>query len=226
MTTIPKIIHQTSKDVTLPSPCDELAETWKVHHPLWEYKLWSDEMNREFIKEHYPSFLFKYDSYPREIQRVDAFRYCVLSKMGGVYIDIDFECLENIEILLIDQTCVIGKEPSAHCIPFKKDMILCNAWMACAPGDKFMNHVCERVMALESIQVEHNIDVLKTTGPFMLTDCYLEYESKKDVKILESGDLYPITMWETRDIIRNNMSDEVQARIDKAYAVHYFFGTW
>lgn len=226
MTSIPKIIHQTSKDLFLPSPCDEFSETWKTYHPSWEYILWTDEMNREFIRDHYPDFLKKYDSYPREIQRVDAFRYCVLNKMGGMYVDIDFECLESNDILLEGQSCVIGKEPKAHGIPFDRDMILCNAWMACMPGDKFMDYVCDRVMSLEQIEVRDNIDVLNTTGPFILTDCYHAYPLKKEVKLLESGDLYPITMWETRDIIRDIMTDDVQSRIDKAYAVHYFFGTW
>src|ERR1700743_2784709 len=108
---IPHVIHQTWKCDPLPPHFELLADTWKEHHPGWEYKLWTDEMNREFVRLYYPDFLSTYDRYPRNIQRVDAFRYLLLQKEGGVYVDVDFECLRNMSPLLEGQGCVIGREP-------------------------------------------------------------------------------------------------------------------
>ena len=160
MSKISPIIHQTWKNSSLPPFFDGLAETWKMYHPTWEYILWTDEMNRDFIKEHYPFFLEKYDQYPQNIQRVDAFRYCVLSKMGGVYVDLDFECLENMECLFENQACVIGKEPLLHAQRFSREMILCNAFMACSQGNSFMEFVCNKVITFPSIEVLSPVDVL------------------------------------------------------------------
>lgn len=43
---IPRIIHQTWKTKDVPSPLDQLPQTWKEYLPNWEYILWTDEMNR------------------------------------------------------------------------------------------------------------------------------------------------------------------------------------
>ena len=42
---IPRIIHQTWKTKDVPSPLDQLPQTWKEYLPNWEYILWTDEMN-------------------------------------------------------------------------------------------------------------------------------------------------------------------------------------
>lgn len=226
MSNIPKIIHQTWKENTLPYPFDVLASTWKELHPDWKYQLWTDDMNRDFIKEHYPDFLSRYDSYPKKIQQVDAFRYFLLHKEGGLYVDVDFECLENVQPLLHNASCVIGKEPQLHCLRFAKEMILCNAFMAAIPGHRFMQSVCERVAGYPSIQVNTPIDVLDSTGPFILTDTFYDYRRKQDVKLLESSEIYPLTMQESKQVYNDMITDDMQQRIDKAYAVHYFWGNW
>ena len=80
---IPRIIHQTWKTKDVPSPLDQLPQTWKEYLPNWEYILWTDEMNREFVCKHFPDFLEKYDTYPCNIQRADAIRYLLLKVYGG-----------------------------------------------------------------------------------------------------------------------------------------------
>lgn len=52
-----RIIHQSWKTSTLPAMFSEYAESWKRHNPTWEYKLWTDEDNRELVTTHYPEFL-------------------------------------------------------------------------------------------------------------------------------------------------------------------------
>lgn len=53
---IPRIIHQTWKRKDIPFPLDQLPQTWKEYLPNWEYVLWTDEMNREFVHKHFPDF--------------------------------------------------------------------------------------------------------------------------------------------------------------------------
>jgi mannosyltransferase OCH1-like enzyme len=223
---IPKIIHQTWKSATLPPPFDTLADTWKQLHPSWQYRLWTDEMNRDFIKEHFPGFLPRYDSYPRNIQRIDAFRYFLLLKEGGVYVDVDFECISCIEPLLEGAACVIGKEPPLHCERFQMNMILCNAFMASSPGNDFMRFVCNQVLEYPSIEVHSPKDVLDTTGPFMLTHAFGQFAQKHAIKILEHETMYPLTMFEVKHVLDDTITEEMQKRIEQAFAVHYFWGSW
>jgi len=51
MRKIPLIIHQTWKDLNIPEHYKPLVKTWKENHPGWEYILWTDKMNRDFIEK-------------------------------------------------------------------------------------------------------------------------------------------------------------------------------
>lgn len=223
---IPKIIHQTWKEKDLPSNFELLSSTWKDFHPDWEYRLWTDDMNRAFIRDNYPEFLEKYNSYPREIQRVDAVRYFILRKEGGVYIDLDFECFKNISPLLANESCVIGKEPKEHSDRFSRDIILCNAFMAATPENEFIQYVCYKVMSDPFKSIATTTDVLLSTGPFMLTEAYKQYENNSTIKVLESDLIYSLTILETRMVLKGDTNDYLQEKINHAYALHYFWGTW
>jgi mannosyltransferase OCH1-like enzyme len=86
---IPKIIHQTFKNTSIPEHWTEPVAKCKELHPDYEYMLWTDESARDFIAEHYPLFLPTFDGYPYTIQRADVIRYFILNHYGGVYIDMD-----------------------------------------------------------------------------------------------------------------------------------------
>ena len=53
--------------------------------------LWTDAMNRELIRRHYPFFLETYDSFELNIMRADSARVFYMHRYGGVYMDLDFE---------------------------------------------------------------------------------------------------------------------------------------
>ena len=55
----------------------------------WSAVYWSDESCKRLVEDHFPKFLQTYDSFPRNIQRVDSCRYLILSTYGGVYADTD-----------------------------------------------------------------------------------------------------------------------------------------
>lgn len=226
MKKIPKIIHQTWKNNNLPEPHRTLSETWKAFLPDWEYILWTDEMNRQFVIEHFPDFLEKYDSYPKNIQRADAIRYLLLKKYGGLYVDLDFECLENIEFLLENSDFIAGKEPYWHAERFGRPYIICNAFMASTPDNNFINFLCNELITYPSMEVNSPIDILNSTGPFLLTDIYDRYSDKANIRILEPDTIYPIGLHEVDKILMNMETVDMARRINQAHAVHYFFSNW
>jgi hypothetical protein len=225
-TLLPKIIHQTWKNELLPENLSMLAETWKELHPDWHYILWTDEMNREFIKRFFPDFLLQYDSYPKNIQKVDAVRYFILYKIGGLFVDLDFECTENIEPLIADKECVFALEPQEHCEQFKKDKIICNAFMASKPANLFFNAICNSLPSFTWKKTNLIDNILGTTGPFALTEIYNGYNKKEKITLLPSNTVYPLTVKETRRAIAGDIDPIMQGKIDCSYAIHYFFGTW
>ena len=50
--------------------------------------------------------------------------------------------------------------------------------------------------------------------------------NKEIVKIIESELIYPIKLGEVKLIVYNKVPAEMEQRIDAAYAIHYFSGTW
>lgn len=105
---IPKIIHQTYINESIPAQWVEPQQSCINLHPDYEYmvvtplsyvssilfqangsQLWTNEKSREFIATEYPWFLETYDGYPYPIQRADSIRYFVLAYYGGTYIDLD-----------------------------------------------------------------------------------------------------------------------------------------
>ncbi len=89
---VPKIIHQTYKNSSIPARWREAADSCTALHPDYQYMFWTDASARDFLVKEYPWFLPTYDSYPYTIQRADAVRYFVLHHYGGIYADLDVGC--------------------------------------------------------------------------------------------------------------------------------------
>lgn len=94
------IIHQSWKTTNLPSSFKKWSDSWLFHNPGFKRIVWDDEDNRNLIALHYPWFLSTYDSLPKHIEKVDAARIFYLHKFGGVYSDMDVECLASVAPLL------------------------------------------------------------------------------------------------------------------------------
>ena len=113
---IPKIIHQiwSGIDEPLPDIFKMLGDTWKHDYPEWEYRVWDNRMMNDFVQEHYPQYWTAYQQFPYNIQRWDAIRYLLLDKIGGMYVDFDYESLSSIEPLIEGKTCCFSEEPATH----------------------------------------------------------------------------------------------------------------
>jgi len=98
----PRIIHQTgptdlNRWLNIWKLCQQ---TWKNNFPDWEYKFWTDQDIEDIVKNDYPSLYQIYKRYNYHIKRVDLARYCILHKYGGIYADLDYECIKNFEHLI------------------------------------------------------------------------------------------------------------------------------
>ncbi len=202
--------------------------SWQIMLPNWEYHLWTDDMNRNFVHTHYPEFLYKFNTYPKDIQRADAIRYLLLYKYGGLYVDLDFECLKPEFISLLENASFMaGKEPYAHARRFGREYIICNALMASVPTHPFLKGVIQRMMNHpRGWDVHQGSDILDSTGPFLLSDAYRDYPHNKELRIIEPECLYPILLGESYHLRQEHIPEEMSQRIHSAYAIHYFAGTW
>jgi len=98
---IPRNIFQTWESKNISSEFDILTQTWKYKNPNYAYFLFDSNDREEFIKQNFDENIYK--SYCRIIPgafKADLWRYCILFIYGGVYVDIDTICLNNIDNFL------------------------------------------------------------------------------------------------------------------------------
>jgi len=111
---IPKIIHQIWNTDIIPSEWQEFVLSWHRHNPGWRYYLWSAEARKAYISANIPGYLKTYNRFRRNVQKADVFRYIVLERMGGLYVDLDMECLEPFDDVIDGQSFIVGREPVGH----------------------------------------------------------------------------------------------------------------
>lgn len=95
MRKIPKIIHQTYHTKELPLKLKTITSQLQKMNPDWEYRFYDDADIERFILDKYGQPFFKI--YQRinpcyGPARADFFRYLVIYKCGGVYLDVKSAC--------------------------------------------------------------------------------------------------------------------------------------
>lgn len=152
---VPRIIHQIA-------PADEgkWHHTWKPCQASWfdnfqgfEYKMWTDEDIDNMIKLRFPNFLPIWKAYPLPIQRIDVIRYFILYEYGGIYADMDFECVRNFYELLPPGKASIAKSA----VPGEEFQ---NALMASPRRHPFWHYVLNEIIPYQNVD-----DVITSTGP-------------------------------------------------------------
>ena len=87
---IPKIIHQTFKTAKLPFITRWHIAGFRKRNPEYAYEFYDDERILNFLQENFEKdILTQYLRLNIGAAKADFFRYAVLLKKGGVYIDLD-----------------------------------------------------------------------------------------------------------------------------------------
>ena len=168
---IPKIIHQTYKNASIPKVWQGAQQSCiNLHQPEdgWEYKLWTDDIMLEFMKKEYPWFVETYEGYRYPIQRADAIRYFVLAHYGGIYIDLDDGCNRALEPLLSYPAWVRKTIPTG----------ISNDAMGAVPGHPFFLRVMEDLQSYDRNWLLPYITVMGSTGPLFLSVIWRHYSSE------------------------------------------------
>lgn len=228
---IPRLIHQTWKTRDVPPEFQALQRSWIGRNPGFTHRFWTDEDIGRFVADEHPALLPVFRGYADPIARIDLARYLILRRFGGVYADLDFECLRPIDGLLEGQSFVVGLEPEEHgrlakAVERGLPRILCPSFLASVPGHPFWDHLLDRL-----VEARHCPDVLDATGPFLLTRAHDGYEKAgyegkaAAVTVLPPELLYPVTK---EDCWNGRLFDPVfwERATRQAYAVHYWEGTW
>lgn len=110
---IPLNIYQTWHSKKLPKKMQENVNCLKRQNPEFKYYLYDDTECREFIKKNFDKdVLNAFDTLIPGAYKADLWRYCILYKNGGIYLDIKFKCENNFKLIeLTDKEHVVLERP-------------------------------------------------------------------------------------------------------------------
>lgn len=214
MQLIPKIFHLIwLGGKPLPKKFQKFQETWKFYHPNWNIKVW-DESSLDDIPWFSKNDLKLCKNYA---EQADFIRFFIIQEYGGVYIDTDFECLQNIEPLLKRITCFLSDEKM---INWNK---ITNAIFGAIPKHFFIKKVCNSFPErLRKTKNWNKYNSHKRIWPFFLNSLYSAVKEKKKIKVFSYKYFCPVEpMYSTWNKLYYKEKD-----INGAYAIHHYASSW
>ena len=210
---IPKLIHQTWKTSETPKKWLPFVNIVRELNPDWQYKLWSDEDNEKFVKEEYPDFYDTFTGFSRGIMRADVIRYLIMYKLGGVYLDLDYEMLKPFDfaehkiILPLNRSKNYGDKIDE----------LGNCIFASEPGHKFWADVIDDLKNNPPNVTDYS-QIVEATGPRLLTKIYKQ-NTYTDIYLPDRLIYHPPSPNNKRDVkkIKNN---------GVSLGIHHPWGSW
>jgi hypothetical protein len=200
---IPLHIYQTWRNRdNLPEKMRECMETLQKQNPEFIHHLFDDDDCREFIKDNYSAEVVNaYDSLIPGAYKADLWRYCILYKKGGVYMDIKYKCADDVKLINI-----INHEYYVEDIPWNGKRGVYNGVMICKKGDprlmKAINSIVDHVR-----QKYYGESSLSPTGPGLLGKIFTDDEFH-DIRLQFVADPKNVHLNESHTII-NKIDNKV-----------------
>ena len=206
---IPKIIHQIWLGSPLPEEFRILQQSWIDYHldRGWMYKLWTDEdvANLQLYNQEF------YDATDNYGVKSDILRWELLYHFGGVYIDMDYECLKSLDELHYTYDFYTALQPLDTLF-----VQLGAALVGARPGHPILQH------CIETIKNDwHHKGAPKKTGPVHFTKSFYAIAGKDGSKDIAFPAFYFYPLG-CRQVV--DKRDEWIAQ--GAFAVHWWAKSW
>ncbi len=204
---IPPIIHQIWVGPKSRERFEKLRASWMLKHPGWLYMLWTDEELKKLklINQAY------YDRARNYGEKADILRYEVVYLFGGVYADVDTECLMPFDLL---HRCYEFYAGLCNAGSFN------NALIGSVAGHPILKHV------IETIKDDVNQPSIPArTGPVHFTKCF------SAIAPYCSGPIMPFTPSyfypPIKVLMHQNSASHIDALAEKeSFMVHGWAATW
>jgi mannosyltransferase OCH1-like enzyme len=237
---IPLIIHHIWLGSNLPGYAKNFRSSWIKHHPNWTFIFWTDHPQEEYGQIVFNNFesLIGYLSEPDHeqfiivnmnelsLQNKDAYehiarnfgeksdiiRYEALLKIGGLYVDTDFECFKPFDEI-------------HHCcdfytgIAYDRKFNLFNGLIGCRAGCSIMKR------AVESISGKaHTGSSFSYSGPYFFTECFTDLVESYEGKAVA----FPVTfLYPWPNSYRHQSPKKALKWLrPESFALHYWKYSW
>lgn len=191
----------------LPKLERDCIEACKVFLPDYEIIIWGDD-NFDFRSNQFASEAYDDGSYAFVS---DYARVAILYEYGGIYLDTDYEIVQDISHILNSRNLVLGYETSKF---------VGTAFMACSPNNKLIKKFKEKY---DRPFFDHKGRRNISANPSLLLECLNELGFDLDGKSYEGEDALILE----RDILfPKKLQDQNFLTTDRTLGIHHFSGSW
>lgn len=157
---IPLNIFQTWHTKLLPPLMQETVTIIKKVNPKFNYYLFDDNDCRQFIKNNFDKdVLYAFDSLIPGAYKADLWRYCVLYKKGGIYLDIKYRPYNGFQFINLTE-----KE---HLVLDADGDGIYNALMVCLPNNEMLWKAIQTIV--HNVKTRYyGTNSLEPTGPKLI----------------------------------------------------------
>ncbi|HVX00673.1 MAG TPA: glycosyltransferase [Candidatus Babeliaceae bacterium] len=210
---IPKIIHQIWLGSPFPGKYRRYQASWIRFHPDWQYKLWTDKDIKK-LKLHNQK---AYDAAPNYGEKADIARLQILYEYGGLYVDVDFECVQPFDLMNDSFELYVG-------ISRPETMRVNNALIGVIPAHPFIKQCIDGITPNIGT-LGSALGTIERTGPAHFTRCFMKYLglNSDNVIAFPSSFFYPIP----HEIGKFYFLEQVKPWIrPETFAIHYWASSW
>ena len=211
---IPKKLHFIWLGRPMPEEFYNYINSWREFHPDWEFKLWTEA--------DLPTFDFKnrdlFDEARNFSKKADIWCLEILEQCGGLYLNIDFQCLRRMDTLHYTYDFYIAMQPlDTNIVQIGTGLI------AAAPGHPLIRYCREKIR-----ETAHIEQIIVATGPVFFTRAYVQYCASCSPRLSQRDVVFPASYFYPCGYTQRGQPPEVwykdEARL--AYGVHHWAGSW
>lgn len=223
----------------IPSKYEKLRGSWISCHPDWYYRLWDQNSLYQLLINFYPDLVPVVKKLKYDIQKIHFFKYLLLFHYGGIVVNVDIYCNQNIEPLLQDVHVVLvnrfdkkgknnNKIKTISHGKFKDGPFFTTAFMASNERNIFWLQVLKE-MLIQSYHPKYyelfEQYIYRSSGSTLLTSVYFEKPRQK-FKILDKKFINP-TGWlcSAKILTMMNIKPNLKKR-KEAFLIDHHDHTW
>ena len=190
---IPKVIYQTFYTKKIPDKIQSLITKMLDNNPNYEYHLYDDDEIDNFIKNEFEDDIYKaFKMINVGAAKADFWRYCILYKRGGIYLDLDSSIIGKLDDLIkSDDLAIVSREVHQN--------IFLQWCLIFSPNHPILEICINK--CVENILSQKSNNILHLTGPVIFSYAVIEYCKKINISIWETID------YDVNRIIKENNLD-------------------
>ena len=210
---VPRKIHQIWIGGSLPAEYNLWTRSWREKNSEWEYKLWTEQDILSFGLRNEKAFCES----PSYGAKSDIARYEILERLGGVYVDTDFECLKPIKYIADNCSFFAGTT-------FGEAPQITNSIIGSVPNHSFVSRIVKKTN--QPVFTRDGMAILEATGPIFMTRLFFDSIAEYDTStvILPSNYFYPLPNFARLEKNIENVHSKYVT--DDSYGIHYWEVSW